>query len=190
MAERPRRGKGKQAITQAALSLFVEKGSRATTREIASLAGTAEGTIYRHFKGKEDLALTLFIQKMDLFARHLKQGAGAGRPRTRLKGAIRAFTRFARDEPLVYSYIIWAHPTELPKVPEERLKPKDIFVDIIRQGMKAGEFRRMDENLAAAMVIGMVIRVILFIETKQIALSHERAAALLYEAAMKLLLPP
>ena len=45
----------RDAICDAALELFAEKGIEATTiRDIAQRADAAEGTLYRHFKGKEE----------------------------------------------------------------------------------------------------------------------------------------
>ena len=52
---RDRAGKN-LALIQAALELFASKGYEpATTREIAALAGCAEGLIHRYFKGKPGL---------------------------------------------------------------------------------------------------------------------------------------
>ena len=46
----------RQRLLRAALDLFTTHGFRATTTpEIAQRAGVAEGTIYRHFSGKEHL---------------------------------------------------------------------------------------------------------------------------------------
>lgn len=51
----------KQAkIVQAAIEIFSEKGFAATsTSEIAKRAGVAEGTIFRHYKTKKDLLLSI-----------------------------------------------------------------------------------------------------------------------------------
>jgi AcrR family transcriptional regulator len=47
-------------IVIAAIDAFSEKGYAATsTSEIAKMAGVAEGTIFRHYKTKKDLLLTL-----------------------------------------------------------------------------------------------------------------------------------
>ena len=43
------------AIVTAALPLFLEGGARVTTREIATAAGIAEGTIFRVFDDKHAL---------------------------------------------------------------------------------------------------------------------------------------
>lgn len=51
----------KQAkILQAAVEIFAEKGYAATsTSEIAKRAGVAEGTIFRHYKTKKDLLISI-----------------------------------------------------------------------------------------------------------------------------------
>jgi AcrR family transcriptional regulator len=51
----------RQKLIRAALELFTTVGFRATTTpEIAARADVAEGTIYRHFSGKEELLLAAY----------------------------------------------------------------------------------------------------------------------------------
>src|SRR5438093_606620 len=51
----------RQKLLRAGLELFTTVGFRATTTpEIAARAGVAEGTIYRHFSGKEDLLIAAY----------------------------------------------------------------------------------------------------------------------------------
>ncbi len=50
----------RRQILDAAANVFAKQGyQRARTSEIAQRAGVAEGTIYKHFKSKEDLLLSL-----------------------------------------------------------------------------------------------------------------------------------
>src|SRR3981081_2376837 len=52
-------------ILDAAIKVFAERGFHtATVAEIARAAGVADGTIYLYFKGKDDLLLRLFDEKM------------------------------------------------------------------------------------------------------------------------------
>jgi AcrR family transcriptional regulator len=58
--------KTKQAILEAALHLFADKGFyRTTTKAISRRAGIAEGTLFNYFQTKEDLALYFFEQELD-----------------------------------------------------------------------------------------------------------------------------
>src|ERR1043166_1241407 len=67
--KRPRREQKKestrQAILQAALALFAQRGFyRTTTRAISQKAKIAEGTLFNYFETKEDLALYFFEQEL------------------------------------------------------------------------------------------------------------------------------
>lgn len=51
----------KQNLIQSALELFALKGyDGVSVRDIAKRAGVSEAALYKHFKGKEDLALSIF----------------------------------------------------------------------------------------------------------------------------------
>ena len=65
-------------IERAALRLFVTRGVRGTTvRDIAADAGVAEGTLYRHWRSKRDLARTLFRASAAALADDVRRAAEA-----------------------------------------------------------------------------------------------------------------
>lgn len=56
----------KKAILKAAIGLFAQKGfTSTTTSEIAKNAGVAEGTIFHHYKSKDNILITILRQIVD-----------------------------------------------------------------------------------------------------------------------------
>jgi AcrR family transcriptional regulator len=53
-----------EAILKAARALFLEKGIRATTAEVARKAGVAEGSIFKRWKTKEELFIAAMQSEM------------------------------------------------------------------------------------------------------------------------------
>jgi AcrR family transcriptional regulator len=69
-----RRSPKQTAILRAAIILFAEKGFASTsTREIASMAGVAEGTIFKLYATKKDLMLTVTEMIINDFLLHMFQ---------------------------------------------------------------------------------------------------------------------
>jgi len=159
-----RAGDPGEKIQSVALGLFIKNGiTGTTTREIARKAGVSEGTIYNYFESKGDLAYRLFVRYMDEFRDVLSEKTSSVTgPEEKLSAAVRAFFGFAEKEPDAYAYIMIGHYTELRKMPYDKKKPRDIFVEIIGEGIREGVFTDMDETLGAAFVIGMITRAILF----------------------------
>ena len=59
-------GARKRAIVNAALDLFLEKGTNATTvDEIIERSGASVGSFYHHFQSKFDVGVALFLLILD-----------------------------------------------------------------------------------------------------------------------------
>jgi AcrR family transcriptional regulator len=68
-----------QQILDAAEHIIRERGvAHATTKEIARVAGVAEGTLYNHFARKEDLFLALFRRRVPATYKDAISGHRAG----------------------------------------------------------------------------------------------------------------
>lgn len=179
----------RRKISNAALSLFIKKGiCGTTTKEIASMAKVSEGTIYNYFESKDDLAYKLFAHYMDKFRDEL---AGcfseSAEPEEKLTCMIEVFFQFAESEPKAYTYIMVAHYTELRKMPRMKKKPKDVFVEVVEEGMKKGAFQVAEANLGAAHVIGIVTRTILFYKNGILTSTRERIIGDTVKSTLKVL---
>ncbi len=162
-------------VIDAALALFMKKGIKATTtRDIALRAGISEGTIYRHFHSKEDLAESIFEDNLDYFWKYLK-GYLKNTKNTEemLQAFVAGFFEFSRREQRRYGFIIAAHQTELKKHSREKMKPKQMLTKILRLGQKEGIFRKMDLPLAGAMVMGTIMQTIFYLKNGRIAVNYD-----------------
>jgi len=160
-----RDGKATKAkISRAALGLFVEKGVAETTvRDIAQAAGVAEGTLYRHFAGKEDLAWELFATNFaalagELERRHAEEETLAGKAGV----MVEHFCRFFDQDPVLFSYLLLAQHDYLKRVPPEMPNPVEVVHQVIVQGMNGGELPSGCSATATAMVMGIVLQAAVF----------------------------
>lgn len=179
----------KSKIFDAALTLFTKKGIKSTTtREIAHKAGIAEGTIYRQFKSKEELSLELFRDRMDIFRKELNSKADHySDPQKKLEALIDSFFNYAHKDLKACFYIVIGHYTELNILKKEKFKFKDIFAGVIQQGIKKKVFRKMDSNLGAALIIGMINRAILSHNSGLIELNYKKVTSETKKAAVTIL---
>ncbi len=150
----------KARIERAALVLFVARSvAETTTREIALAASIAEGTIYRHFPSKEQLALDLFLRHHRALAEALDE---AQRPQEGLKNKVEAIVRCYcewadRDWPLFAYHLLNQHAF-LAKVPDDAPNPVAVAHELIDRAMTTGEIPRRDVDLVAASAIGVVLQ--------------------------------
>jgi AcrR family transcriptional regulator len=88
---RPRRKsteRRRRKILSAALSCFLENGIAGTTiNQIKAASQSSQGSIYHLFQGKDEIALTLFLEGMQLYQ---KQLIAALERETTARGSVRA----------------------------------------------------------------------------------------------------
>lgn len=180
----------KSNVIEAALSLFMRKGIKATTtRDIALKAGISEGTIYRHFDSKEELAEIIFEQNIDFFWIFLKGNLKNHKtPEEMLKAFVEGFFEFSRREQRRYGFIISAHQTELKKLSRDRMKPKKMLTKIIKLGQRKGIFRKIDTNLVSAMVMGTIIQTIFYLKNGRITVNYDDVVEEVAQTCLKMVM--
>lgn len=179
-------------LFDAAASLIGEQGLHATTvDQIVELAGVAKGTVYYHFKSKNELFQALLIEGLK-----------------RLATAFRAETEKAADPLDALAGIVWAELENINRYEafarlmmsqlwradslwsEEALRVlhEDIIAVIqrvIESGQAVGEFRaNLDARMAAPVIFGMVATAALGLARASGPLSAEEAAPHLLEMAL------
>ena len=150
----------KSRLERAALTLFVARSvAETTTKEIAMAASVAEGTIYRYFPSKEQLALDLFLRHHQGLAEAL---AEVQRPakglRAKIEAIVRCYCEWADRDWTLFAYHLLNQHSFLIQVPEDTPNPVNVVREVIGQAMKAGEIPRRNIDLAAASAVGVVLQ--------------------------------
>jgi AcrR family transcriptional regulator len=99
----------RQKLIRAGLELFTTIGFRATTTpEIAARASVAEGTIYRHFSGKEELLNAAYreAQSWGLELLRVEDADKSRAPRDRLLNVARRLVAAAESDPAMIRMLL------------------------------------------------------------------------------------
>jgi AcrR family transcriptional regulator len=179
----------KELIARTALTLFVDQGIDGTTiRDIAAAAGIAEGTLYRHYTGKDALAWELFSKNYTAFALELQRiQAGQATLRAKLDAMVRQCCAFFDRDPVLFSYLLLAQHGQLQKVTPEMANPVEVVRQVLGAGMDRGEIPAGDPDVAAAMVLGIVLQVAVFKIYGRLTQSLTSMADILVESTWRVL---
>lgn len=153
-------GEGKKAeLLRSALNLFAERGyDGVSVRDIAKKAGVSEAALYKHYKGKEDMALYIFRGIVRDYAARIS--AIKEQPMAAIEKLCQivnitydlfearpAEIRFA----LLSQYNFW-------DMVEEEIKPHFIIRVIFEEGMEAGEIPRQEVYFWITVYTGLMLQ--------------------------------
>ncbi|MFN7055016.1 TetR/AcrR family transcriptional regulator [Hyphomonas sp.] len=159
-ARKPRVRDARPKIERAALKLFIHEGvDAATTRGIAEKAGVSEGALYRHYKGKDELALALFMETHNRLSEMLAEAlSGPGSLEEKVHAAVEAYCQLADEDFLLFSFHLVSLNRYLPYDKRRDDDPVSITERIIGDLMTAGIIPKGDPALKAAMALGVVMQ--------------------------------
>jgi AcrR family transcriptional regulator len=181
----------RDAICDAALELFAEKGIEATTiRDIAQRADAAEGTLYRHFKGKDDLAGWLYRRCAQELQSRLTDAARAKeRPAKKLEALIRGVFDFFEERPTSCTYLLSTRSEDVGgdgQASADVPPPLGFFVEVIEAGQAQGAFKDEEATLLAGWILAMVQRTVLFLKPGTLDVSRASAIDCTVHGALRL----
>ena len=150
-------------IVDAAVIVIAENGyHQAQVSKIAKEAGVADGTIYLYFKNKEDILISVFREKMGIFAENVKEILDKEISATEklYKMIDNHFSLLYNDRHLaiVTQLELRQSNKDLRSQINEVLKEYLTLLDsILKEGIDQGEFEKgIDIRLARQMVFGTI----------------------------------
>lgn len=157
-ARAPRKPEKRKRILAAARRIVSDVGFQETSiAAVAAASGVSAGSVYSYFASKADLMAEIVSDVSKREHAVLSEIVAGDEPVAgRLRSAVETFARRAfRNRRLAWSMI--AEPAD-PAVDATRLDHRRAialqFEDLIRDGIAEGEFRDVDVEAAAAVIVG------------------------------------
>lgn len=157
---RRRKAQTRQRILDCTTQCVAEGGFRhARVTRIASMAGVATGSIYRHFESREELFTEVFRLATQREVDKVAEALGTeGNAVIRLERSLRQFAERALRGP-VMAWSLIAEPVDT-KVEGERLKYRkayaELFEGAIRDGMGEGSIPAQDARQSSTCLVGAI----------------------------------
>ena len=156
----------RQAIFDASVDLFIEKGFTATSmREIAAAAGVGKATLYDYFKTKDDILLSLFEREvLEMTARATEIAGQALPPADKLRRIMQAHLEYWLPRRAFYLQLT-VEAQRLALQSQQRIQAarhayQDMLRNLIEDGIREGAFRPVDSLLATRLLLTMVTPVV------------------------------
>lgn len=148
-------------IINAALECFGEKGFNATLLdEVAVRAGIAKGTLYRYFESKEELFRAVVRANMadEMSAAEREIATSSAASAELLAALIQRMAQRVASPVGVLPHVVFAEAARFPDLArfyfdEVIARGLGLMELMIKRGMSAGEFRRVDARSAAFCII-------------------------------------
>jgi AcrR family transcriptional regulator len=150
----------KDRIDAAAIQLFVHMGVDAsTTKLIAKAAGISEGAIYRHYRSKDELALSLFMTThRRLSALVETAAANAHGIRAKAHAIVRAYCQAADEDWARFTFHMLSIHRFLPFYQEDGRDPVSMVEKVLKLAMIEAEIPPADPRVLASMAIGVIVQ--------------------------------
>ncbi|HMM73641.1 MAG TPA: TetR/AcrR family transcriptional regulator [Rhodocyclaceae bacterium] len=151
-------------IIDAALRLFTQRGYFSTTvPDVARAAQVSVGSIYHHFKDKEDVARALYADLVERLQHALTAIAGRhASAHDRCRAVMAMLFELTESDRDAMDFMLYAKhreflPSELPVCSS---RPFETMRRFVQEGMARGEIRQMDLMVATSCLFGGAIRLI------------------------------
>ena len=153
----------RDAILEAALDCFASYGfAKSTMDDIRVRAGASTGSLYHHFKSKEQLAAELYIEGVRRYQQGLSRELGRhDSAEAGIRGVVRHYLRWVERHPRWARYLSESRQAEFvgetePSMRELNRLMKRKFADWVRPFVEAGDVLDLPGDLYVALLVGPV----------------------------------
>jgi AcrR family transcriptional regulator len=156
----------RQSIQDAVIRLMCREGLQSVTMErVAQEVGIAKGTVYLHYRDKQQLLDEVKDSALDPLVERIAEVVNAGSPpeRTLHAYALRYLTYFDESRDL---FRILLYEREATRVTGKRYqtgryrKLVEFAAGAIREGIRSGDFREVNARLVAAMFVDSIVAIV------------------------------
>jgi AcrR family transcriptional regulator len=148
-------------ILEAALEVFTKRGyHRATIEEIRAASGASTGSIYHHFRGKEELAADLYVEGLRHYQRSFLDALrGGGGAESTVRAIVVNHLRWVQGNRDMARYLLSSREAEVVRATDGELRAMNRAVigatrKWIERETEAGALRALPTVLYYALLIG------------------------------------
>jgi AcrR family transcriptional regulator len=152
----------RRELMESALTLFGAQGFAGTSvQEITTGAGVTKGAFYHHFDSKEDLLRLIHDQFVDYQLEAMGRVMGQDlAPLAQIEEVLREFLesveRFQANVTVFFQERRYLTGDRFQAIMEKRDRFDRMFLDIIEQGVRTGDFRKdLDPRIVGLGLLGM-----------------------------------
>lgn len=154
--------KTKRAIFESAIKVFSSSGyTGATMDEVVAMAGVAKGSLYYHFKSKEELFLFIIKEGLDLIHEEVEKSiSNIDNPYDVIKESVKVLLKYVYENKDLFKVIIsqlWGNDDRNEVLRKEVKTLIDDTTLKISKGIDAGFIKDEDPELLSYTIIGILV---------------------------------
>ena len=171
--------KTKRAIFEAAIKTFSNSGyTGATMDEVVAVAGVAKGSLYYHFKSKEELFLFIIKEGLNLIHEEVEEAiADIDNPYNVIKESLKVLLKYVYENKDLFKVIIsqlWGNGDRNEVLRSEVKYLIDETTLKISKGMDEGVIKKQDPELLSYSIIGLLVSSALYEMINEDEYDHEK----------------
>lgn len=148
-------------ILRASAQIFRQKGYHATSmQDIADAVSLQKASLYHHISSKQEILLALLDRAMDLLIADMERIVESEvAPVAKLRQAMRVYTRRLAEQADLAAVLLLEYRSLKPELRARHVRRRDRFEslwrEIVRAGVRTGDFRQIDPAVAGFGVLGV-----------------------------------